>query len=84
MYVGFPGSTQGTEIHSVEWWSFTSSLDSSISPNSSSSPWSLPPPTVVFMSPSSAKSPPPSLAPTGSNSASSTSYKESKSSSCHN
>ncbi|CAI0437736.1 unnamed protein product [Linum tenue] len=29
MYVGFSGSTQGsTEIHSVEWWSFTSLFDS--------------------------------------------------------
>lgn len=91
MYVGFSGSTQGsTEIHSVEWWSFTSSFDSSISPNSGSPPSSPPPPpTVVFMNPAansanSAKSPPPSLPPTGSNSASSTSQKESKSSSCHN
>ncbi|EXC16248.1 L-type lectin-domain containing receptor kinase VIII.1 [Morus notabilis] len=89
MYVGFSGSTQGsTEIHSVEWWSFTSSFDSAISPNSGSSP-PPPPPTVVFMNPAansanSAKSPPPSLPPTGSNSASSTSQKESKSSSCHN
>ncbi|GAB2235743.1 hypothetical protein Droror1_Dr00026184 [Drosera rotundifolia] len=28
MYVGFSGSTQGsTEMHSVEWWSFSSSFD---------------------------------------------------------
>ncbi|XAR50999.1 Non-specific serine/threonine protein kinase [Bertholletia excelsa] len=28
MFVGFSGSTQGsTEIHSIEWWSFTSSFD---------------------------------------------------------
>ncbi|KAJ6913726.1 L-type lectin-domain containing receptor kinase VIII.1-like [Populus alba x Populus x berolinensis] len=29
MYVGFSGSTQGsTEIHSIEWWSFSSSFQS--------------------------------------------------------
>lgn len=92
MYVGFSGSTQGsTEIHSVEWWSFTSSFDSSTSPNSGSSPSSSPPPppTTTLMNPSAssasaAKSPPPSLAPSESNSASSTTQKDSKSSSCHN
>ncbi|KAL6578140.1 L-type lectin-domain containing receptor kinase VIII.2 [Orobanche minor] len=30
MYVGFSGSTQGsTEIHSIDWWSFSSSFDQS-------------------------------------------------------
>nr|POE69244.1 l-type lectin-domain containing receptor kinase viii.2 [Quercus suber] len=29
MYVGFSGSTQGSiEIHSIQWWSFSSSFDS--------------------------------------------------------
>ncbi|KAB1220342.1 L-type lectin-domain containing receptor kinase VIII.1 [Morella rubra] len=86
MYVGFSGSTQGsTEIHSVEWWSFSSSFDSNAGsgPGSASSP---PPPTTNLMNPTanSVKSPPPSLAPSGTDSISSTSQKNSKSSSCHN
>lgn len=33
MFVGFSGSTQGsTEIHSIDWWSFSSSFESSGSP----------------------------------------------------
>ncbi|KAF2289962.1 hypothetical protein GH714_039331 [Hevea brasiliensis] len=82
MYVGFTGSTQGsTEIHSIEWWSFSSSFDSISGPGSSSPP----PPTTSLMNPTanSVKSPPPSLAPTGSDSISSQ-EKNSKSSSCHN
>ncbi|GLT55795.1 hypothetical protein SLA2020_288840 [Shorea laevis] len=81
MYVGFSGSTQGsTEIHSVEWWSFSSSFDTN-----SGSP-SPPPPTAILSNPTanSVKSPPPSVAPSGSDSASSTTQKNSKSSSCHN
>jgi serine/threonine protein kinase len=81
MYVGFSGSTQGsTEIHSVEWWSFSSSFDTN--PGSSSPP----PPTATLTNPTanSVKSPPPSVAPSGSDSASSTSQKNSKPSSCHN
>ncbi|KAF7804477.1 L-type lectin-domain containing receptor kinase VIII.1 [Senna tora] len=80
MYVGFSASTQGsTEIHSVEWWSFTSSFDS---PSSEAA--APPPPTVTLMNPTanSVVSPPPSLAPS-SNSASTTQQKDSKSS-CHN
>lgn len=85
MYVGFSGSTQGsTEIHSVEWWSFSSSFDSSPPSGSSAStpPAAPPPPTTTLMNPTanSVRSPPPSLAP----SASRTSQKDSKSSSCHN
>ncbi|XP_015578513.3 L-type lectin-domain containing receptor kinase VIII.1 [Ricinus communis] len=84
MYVGFSGSTQGsTEIHSIEWWSFTSSFDSSFGSGSSSPP----PPTTNLMNPTanSVKSPPPSLAPTGSDSITSAQEKNSKSSSsCHN
>ncbi|KAJ4704860.1 Lectin receptor kinase-like protein [Melia azedarach] len=84
MYVGFSGSTQGsTEIHSIEWWSFSSSFESNPGPGSplSSSP---PPPTTSLMNPTanSVKSPPPSLAP--STSVASTTQKSSKSSSCHN
>lgn len=86
MYVGFSGSTQGsTEIHSIEWWSFTSSFgsESSSSSYSSSVP---PPPTASLMNPTanSVKSPPPTLAPSGLASGSSTSEKNSKSDSCHN
>ncbi|KAJ8899796.1 hypothetical protein K2173_019496 [Erythroxylum novogranatense] len=84
MYVGFSGSTQGsTEIHSIEWWSFSSSFDS----NSDSGSASPPPPTTSLMNPTanSIKSPPPSLAPSGSTeSGSSAQQKNSKSSSCHN
>ncbi|KAM1307103.1 hypothetical protein ACFXTH_009358 [Malus domestica] len=85
MYVGFSGSTQGsTEIHSVEWWSFSSSFDSPVPPSGSP-----PPPTTTLMNPtaSSVKSPPPSIPPSGSSSsnATSTNQKNSKSSSsCHN
>ncbi|XP_010558268.1 PREDICTED: L-type lectin-domain containing receptor kinase VIII.2 [Tarenaya hassleriana] len=51
MFVGFSGSTQGsTEIHSIEWWSFSSSFDSD--------PGVSPPPIS-----DSATSPPPSPAP---------------------
>ncbi|OMO72547.1 hypothetical protein CCACVL1_17725 [Corchorus capsularis] len=82
MYVGFSGSTQGsTEVHSIEWWSFSSSFESN-----SGSPSSPPPPTASLMNPTanSVKSPPPSIAPS-SVSTSSTQQKSSKSSSsCHN
>ncbi|KAF5750375.1 L-type lectin-domain containing receptor kinase VIII.1 [Tripterygium wilfordii] len=87
MYVGFSGSTQGsTEIHSIEWWSFSSSFESSNS-GSDSGPASVPPPpTTSLMNPTanSVKSPPPSLAPTGSDSNTSAQQKSTKSSSCHN
>ena len=82
MYVGFSGSTQGsTEIHSIEWWSFSSSFQSSLG---SESPSSVPPPpTASLMNPSasSIKSPPPTLAPSG---LESVSGKSDKSNSCHN
>ncbi|MED6143271.1 L-type lectin-domain containing receptor kinase VIII.1 [Stylosanthes scabra] len=62
MYVGFSGSTQGsTEVHSIQWWSFTSSFDSA-----------PPPPTAILTNPSASSSSsssaslaPPSLAPSG-------------------
>ncbi|KAD1443138.1 hypothetical protein E3N88_42823 [Mikania micrantha] len=62
MFVGLTGSTQGsTEVHSVEWWTFTSSFDD-ISPQP-------PPPTTTFTNPAanSVHSSPPALAPTESN-----------------
>ncbi|XP_021730613.1 L-type lectin-domain containing receptor kinase VIII.1-like [Chenopodium quinoa] len=44
MFVGFTGSTQGsTETHSIDWWSFTSSFESS---STSSDPQPSPPFTV--------------------------------------
>ncbi|KAK2430730.1 putative L-type lectin-domain containing receptor kinase S.7 [Trifolium repens] len=80
MYVGFSGSTQGsTEIHRVEWWSFSSSFVSG-SGYSSGLP---PPPAVSLMNTtaSSARSPPPSMAP--SMNSTNVERKESKKS-CHN
>lgn len=87
MYVGFSGSTQGsTEVHSIDWWSFSSSFGSTPGSGSglSSSP---PPPTSNLMNPTadSVTSPPPSIAPTGLDSIGNASGKSSKSSSsCHN
>ncbi|KAI5434631.1 L-type lectin-domain containing receptor kinase VIII.1, partial [Lathyrus oleraceus] len=79
MYVGFSGSTQGsTEIHRVEWWSFSSSFVSSGDPSS------LPPPPAVSLmntTASSARSPPPSMAPSMNHS--NEERKESKKN-CHN
>ncbi|KAK6943772.1 Legume lectin domain [Dillenia turbinata] len=80
MFVGFSGSTQGsTEIHSIEWWSFSSSFEDS--PVSSSA--SPPPPTASLMIPTanSVNPPPPSLPPSSSNSLKNVSK---SSSSCHN
>lgn len=80
MFVGFSGSTQGsTEIHNIEWWSFSSSFDV-VSATGSSSP---PPPTASLMNPTANSvipPPPPSMAPSASDSVSHTA----KSSSCHN
>lgn len=64
MYVGFSGSTQGsTEIHTVEWWSFRSSLDTGGPDNTTAAPpphpSTFPPPTPPTPS-SSADSPAPS------------------------
>ncbi|KAF8397654.1 hypothetical protein HHK36_016574 [Tetracentron sinense] len=87
MFVGFSGSTQGsTEIHSIKWWSFTSSFNV-VSPSESSS--SPPPPTASFFVTEPAVSsnpppPPPSPSPSGSVSISQIPEKNSKSSSCHN
>ncbi|RVW98715.1 L-type lectin-domain containing receptor kinase VIII.1 [Vitis vinifera] len=80
MFVGFSGSTQGsTEIHNIEWWSFSSSFDV-VSATGSSSP---PPPTASLMNPTANSvipPPPPSMAPSASDSVSHTA----KPSSCHN
>ncbi|GJR57557.1 L-type lectin-domain containing receptor kinase VIII.1-like protein [Tanacetum coccineum] len=79
MYVGFSGSTQGsTEVHSVEWWSFTSFFEE---PGLNSQPPPAPPgpPAAVFMNPA-ASSPPPA-APPVSNITAHTTQKQSK---CHN
>ncbi|XP_042418344.1 L-type lectin-domain containing receptor kinase VIII.1-like [Zingiber officinale] len=59
-YVGFSGSTQGsTEIHSVEWWSFSlPSIDAAPPP---STPASLPPPPAIPIFPFSVPPPPFSL-----------------------
>ncbi|KAG6427408.1 hypothetical protein SASPL_111652 [Salvia splendens] len=57
MFVGFSGSTQGsTEVHSIEWWSFTSSFEETSSPP--------PPPTSSLMNPAAetVNPPPPSPA----------------------
>ncbi|ESQ45150.1 hypothetical protein EUTSA_v10010158mg [Eutrema salsugineum] len=87
MFVGFSGSTQGsTEIHSIEWWSFSSSFGSGPGSGSGSSP-----PTTSLVNPkaNSANSPPP-LASQPSSSASPISSQSkalpssSSSSSCHN
>ncbi|KAG6530449.1 L-type lectin-domain containing receptor kinase VIII.1-like [Zingiber officinale] len=60
-FVGFSGSTQGsTEIHSVEWWSFSSPSIDAAPP---STPPSLPlPPPAPPIFPFSVSPPPPSLA----------------------
>ncbi|KAK3226478.1 hypothetical protein Dsin_006340 [Dipteronia sinensis] len=90
MYVGFSGSTQGsTEIHNIEWWSFSSSIESNSASGSPSSSWPPPPPpppTTNLMNPTAntVNLPPPSLAPSNSDSNSSTTQRSSKSSSCHN
>ncbi|KAI3743420.1 hypothetical protein L1987_61129 [Smallanthus sonchifolius] len=63
MFVGFTGSTQGsTEVHSVEWWTFTSSFDDT--------PPHPPPPTstsTINNPAADSVMPPPSVAPTESN-----------------
>ncbi|CDY11240.1 BnaA03g00760D [Brassica napus] len=56
MFVGFSGSTQGsTEIHSIDWWSFASSFDSSESspPPLSGEPPSSPPSSPSLSTPTS-------------------------------
>ncbi|XP_057477135.1 L-type lectin-domain containing receptor kinase VIII.1-like [Actinidia eriantha] len=84
MFVGFSGSTQGsTEIHNIEWWSFTSSFDFN-SKVETSPPSPPPPPTATLMNPTanSANPPPPSPPPTESNTTES--HTSEKTSKCHN
>ncbi|KAI7751337.1 hypothetical protein M8C21_023434 [Ambrosia artemisiifolia] len=85
MFVGFAGSTQGsTEVHSVEWWSFTSSFDDpDTKPGSNSNPNPPSPPGPPFINPAAnaVNSPPPSMGPTVSAQTAHTSQKQSK---CHN
>lgn len=82
MFVGFAGSTQGsTEVHSVEWWSFSSNFDD---PDTKPGLIPPPPPTTMFMNPApnAVVSPPPSLPPTNSNTP--TTHTSQKQSKCHN
>ncbi|XP_076938708.1 L-type lectin-domain containing receptor kinase VIII.1-like [Bidens hawaiensis] len=84
MFVGFSGSTLGsTEVHSIEWWSFSASFDDpdvsgSSKPGVNPPP---PPPTAMgtFMNPSR-----PSMAPTGSNAQTETAHTTQKQSKCRN
>ncbi|XP_024984537.1 L-type lectin-domain containing receptor kinase VIII.1-like [Cynara cardunculus var. scolymus] len=79
MYVGFTGSTQGsTEVHSVEWWTFSSSFD-----DPTQHP---PPPTATVTNPSADAviSPPPSMPPMAGNRNTSTHHSTQKQSKCHN
>ncbi|KAH0635573.1 hypothetical protein KY289_035488 [Solanum tuberosum] len=65
MFVGFSGSTQGsTEIHSIEYWSFTSSFDTNPKSPPEVGAEAPPPPTASLMNPTadittSTTSPPP-------------------------
>ncbi|KAL2481439.1 L-type lectin-domain containing receptor kinase VIII.1 [Abeliophyllum distichum] len=87
MFVGFSGSTQGsTEIHSIEWWSFSSSFDENPKSNSVFPPEiPPPPPTSGLMNPTAetVNSPPPSLAPSDSDINSTTSRASKISGKCH-
>ncbi|KAL0375105.1 UNVERIFIED_CONTAM: L-type lectin-domain containing receptor kinase VIII.1 [Sesamum radiatum] len=81
------GDLGSTEIHSIEWWSFSSSFDESPSYNSvlpSSSP-PPPPPTANLMNPTAdtVNPPPPSAAPQPDNS-NVTSHEDKGSGKCHN
>ncbi|XP_051132286.1 L-type lectin-domain containing receptor kinase VIII.1-like [Andrographis paniculata] len=83
MFVGFSGSTQGsTEIHSIEWWSFTSTFDDN--PSAAAPPT----PTASLMNPtaSAAKSPPPTAEPNSTVAANTTSYDKDSNGDgkCHN
>nr|AKV93678.1 clade VIII lectin receptor kinase [Nicotiana benthamiana] len=83
MFVGFSGSTQGsTEIHSIEWWSFSSSFEASPKSAAAAAP---PPPTASLMNPAadSVTSWPPSMAPSESNSSASI-MQDKSNGKCHN
>ncbi|KAK6140203.1 hypothetical protein DH2020_026001 [Rehmannia glutinosa] len=82
MFVGFTGSTQGsTEIHSIEWWSFSSSFDE----NYPAGP--PPPPTANLMNPTAetVNPPPPSIPPVAADNTNTTSFNEKQhNGKCHN
>ncbi|KAG8376529.1 hypothetical protein BUALT_Bualt09G0072900 [Buddleja alternifolia] len=85
MFVGFSGSTQGsTEIHSIDWWSFSSSFDENPGYNSVP-PAGPPPPSASLMNPTAdtVNAPPPLVAPVGDNS-NTTSHQGKIGGKCHN
>ncbi|KAK4377687.1 hypothetical protein RND71_003983 [Anisodus tanguticus] len=85
MFVGFSGSTQGsTEIHNIEWWSFSSSFDASPKSVVGAAAEPPPPPTASLMNPmaDSVMLPPPSMAPSESNGTTSV-LQEKSSGRCH-
>ncbi|XP_073052632.1 L-type lectin-domain containing receptor kinase VIII.1-like [Primulina eburnea] len=89
MFVGFSGSTQGsTEIHCIEWWSFSSFFDDNTGYNSMFPTGRSPPPPANLMNPTAdtVKPPPPSLAPVESdhNDTAAVQEKEKNSGKCHN
>ncbi|RZC76457.1 hypothetical protein C5167_000583 [Papaver somniferum] len=60
MFVGFSASTQGsTEIHTIDWWSFSSSFHGKSDSNSSPAPLSGPGAGVGAISSAAAPPPPP-------------------------
>ncbi|KZV51757.1 L-type lectin-domain containing receptor kinase VIII.1 [Dorcoceras hygrometricum] len=88
MFVGFSGSTQGsTEIHSIEWWSFSSFFDDDTGYNSVFPTGRPPPPPANLMNPTAdtVKPPPPSLAPVESDHNDTAAIQEKeKNGKCHN
>ncbi|CAL9056896.1 unnamed protein product [Musa banksii] len=85
-FVGFSGSTQGsTEIHSVEWWSF-SSPSLGASPPSTTTTAPPPPATLVFpfFGPSPPSLPPSAPVPVAAESPSEGTVRPSSTSSCQN
>ncbi|CAH9091627.1 unnamed protein product [Cuscuta europaea] len=90
MFVGFSGSTQGsTEIHSIEWWSFTSSFEPDSKSPTSTTPPPPPPTTTTLMNPTanSVPAPPPSIAPSESSNINTTAAAASRDNGgrkCHN
>ncbi|XP_073156373.1 L-type lectin-domain containing receptor kinase VIII.1-like [Henckelia pumila] len=89
MFVGFSGSTQGsTEIHCIEWWSFSSFFDDDTGYNSVFPTGRSPPPPANLMNPTAdtVKPPPPSLAPVESdhNDTTAIQEKENNNGKCHN
>ncbi|CAI9783199.1 unnamed protein product [Fraxinus pennsylvanica] len=83
-WVDYSGSTQGsTEIHSIDWWSFSSSFEENPNSNSVVAPETPPPPpstTLINPSANTANPPPPALAPAAN---STTSYESKTSGKCH-